>query len=185
MTLEKPWLYTFIFQDSWETVLWAILQWDWAWSWYDILSRKTVLTDHLLVTLGRPQLCTFIVQVCWETELTAVLLQDKALSWYDSVSGKMVLKRSFVSVPREALSLLIHYSGVQETVIQAILWETDLHSIFLGGRASSHYDSFSGKMVLKRLFVSDSGKTLALHIHCSVLLGYRALSHSSKRESFK
>ena len=40
-------------------------------------------------------------------------------------------------------------------------------------RASSQYGSFSGKMVLKRLFHGDTGKALALHAHCLGLSGGR------------
>ena len=49
--------------------------------------------------------------------------------------------------------------------------------------ALSHclYSSFNGNMVLKRLCISDTGEPLAVHIHCSVLLGDRG---SSQYESF-
>ena len=53
---------------------------------------------------------------------------------------------------------------------------------FPGDRASSQYDSFSGKMVLKRPFLSDTGKTLALHLQCVGVPGDRALN---KYDSFK
>ena len=39
-----------------------------------------------------------------------------------------------------------------------------------GDRALSH-DDFRGKMVLKGPFIGDAGEALALHVHCSDLLG--------------
>ena len=53
------------------------------------------------------------------------------------------------------------------------------------GRAASQYDSFSGKMVLKRSCVSGTGEHSTLHIYCSGLLEDRALSHSPRRQSFQ
>ena len=46
-----------------------------------------------------------------------------------------------------------------------------------GDTASSQYDSFGGKMVLKRPFFGDTGEASALYIHSSGLfLGDRAWS---------
>ena len=51
--------------------------------------------------------------------------------------------------------------------------------------ASGWCDSFSGKMILKRLFVGDTGEASPLHVHCSglrytehqaIFLGVRDLS---------
>ena len=79
-------------------------------------------------------LCSFI-QISWVTEL-----------WVkDSFTGKMVLKRPHIGVLGEALALHIHCSGFQETELWAIVWED---------RALRWYHSFSGKMVLKEVFVT-------------------------------
>ena len=54
----------------------------------------------------------------------------------------------------------------------------DFASLFrcLGDGGSSRYDSFSGKMVLKRPFIGDLGEALSLYVHCSDLLGDKASS---------
>ena len=62
-----------------------------------------------------------------------------------------VLKRPFPSVTGEALTLPVTCSGL------------------LGDRAFSQNRSFSGKMVLKRLYISDTWKPL--HVHCLGHLG--------------
>ena len=46
-----------------------------------------------------------------------------------------------------------------------------VHSALLGDGALGQYDSFSGKLILKRPFITDTGEALALQIHCLGLLG--------------
>ena len=76
----------------------------------------------------------------------------------------MVFKRLFISYTGKVSSLHSHCLGLRETELQAIL---------LGDRASSHYNSFSGKLVLKRPFLVTLGR---LSSFVQVLLG---------RQSFK
>ena len=54
--------------------------------------------------------------------------------------------------------------------------------------------SFSGKIVLKKPCIGDTGKASAVHVHCSdlqvtwlqaILQGDRALNYSLRRGSFK
>ena len=56
----------------------------------------------------------FIVQVILET----------ASDQYNSLGGKMVLARTFIADPGEDLVLHINHLSLQETELQAILWET-------------------------------------------------------------
>ena len=63
--------------------------------------------------------------------------------------------------------------------------ETKLWSNLPGDRPLRQYDSFSGRMFLKKLCVSDTGEDSALHINCSGLRETRALSSSARRQSFK
>ena len=52
------------------------------------------------------------------------------------------------------------------TFIVKASWRTVLQAILPGGIASSKYDSFSGKMFLKRLCIGNTGKVSTVHICC-------------------
>ena len=60
------------------------------------------------------------------------------------------------------------------TFIVQVSWGIELQTVLPGDRNLSQYDSFSGKMVLKRLCIGDTGEDSAECSHCSGLLGDRA-----------
>ena len=79
-------------------------------------------------------------------------------------------------------------------LIVQVFWETKLWGILQGDRALRPYDSFSGKMVLKGLFFTDTGEVLALHLLFrspgkrelwAVLPGDRASRFSPWKQSFE
>ena len=121
----------------------------------------------------------------------------------------MVLKRQFIGNPGGTSAFHVHCSGVLETELQPFSWKQSyrvntvllvvswvlkrlsisdtgrplhVHSGLLGDKALSQYNSFIGKMVLKRLCISDTGEH-CLYVHCSGLLGDRALSHSPRHRT--
>ena len=97
----------------------------------------------------------------------------------------MVLKRPCFGDTRKKSVVHILCSRLQETGLQLFSWETELWAIFPGNISFQWYDSFSGKMVLKRPFVGDPGKDSATHFfvqvswgieHQAILLEDRTLS---------
>ena len=110
--------------------------------------------------MGKPQLCMFIVQVSGrqifelfsqQRGLWALLPGDKAASWYNSFMARLFwIGHSLVILQKSLLCMW---------TVQ-VSWETAL----------SLYDSFSGKMILERPFISNPVEALALHVHCSGLL---------------
>ena len=76
----------------------------------------------------------------------------------------MFLKRPFLNDTDEASALQF---------IVRVSCETELQAIVLDDRPLSQFDSFSGKMVLKRLLIGDTGKLVHL---LSDLLGDRVSS---------
>ena len=63
------------------------------------------------------------------------------------------------------------------------LGETELQAVLLGDRASPQYDSISGKTVLKRPFIRDTGKASAHSLFRPK--GDRSSSCSPGRQSFE
>ena len=73
----------------------------------------------------------------------------------------MILKRLFIGDAGGDLTLYINYLGLPED------------------RALSQYKSVTWKVVLKRLFIGVTGKSL--HIHCSGLPGKQSLDDGVKK----
>ena len=99
---------------------------------------------------------------------------------------KIVLKRPSISNIVEDLVLHIHCSsllqtevwddmkdGLEKAVLQSLLGSLCFHYL---GLSRERVSNLIWKMVLKRPFFSDTMENLALHIHCSGLLGDRGLS---------
>ena len=115
------------------------------------------------------------------------LLGDRSSSWYNDFTWKMVLKGPIISDTGKKLCMFIVQVS-QKTDLQVDMkvclvkvinwwhWEASVHHCWdlLGDRALSWLSS-TQKMVLKRPFISDMGKTL-LHLHCSGLPGDRGWS---------
>ena len=89
-------------------------------------------------------------------------LGDSDLCLCDSFSGKMVLKRSCIGDTGDVL--VSTYSSLRSPVgvsFKLFSWETKLWVDI----------TLSSKVVLKRPCIRDTGEVLAVHIHCSGLLG--------------
>ena len=148
VALQMSWLWTLIVKVSWvqsfklfckETKLQVnmmVLVARWSWK------------GCSLVTLGKPRLYAFTVHISWE----------RASSWNCSFSWRMVLKgHSSVTLGKPQLcTFTVQVSGRQK--FESFPLETELWVVLLWDRASSWYDNFSGRMYLRRLFISDPGE---------------------------
>ena len=159
-------IFTFIAQVSLETELWVsmtVLLGILSWNCYSSVTLGSISSLWSLFRFpGKQSFEAFY----WETEpWTNMKLLVGRWSW-KSHSPVTLWK-----------PLHVHCSGLGEAENQVDMTVLVARwSILLGERASSWYDSFSWKMVLKKLFPGDTGETSALYIHCSSLLGDRASS---------
>ena len=124
-----------------------------------------------------------------ETELWAVLHGEAVLRRCDSFNGKMNRKSSFMDATGEASAHLFRSRedrasncSLGRQNLESFFPETELWAFPLGDVASSWNGSFSGKMVLQRLFPDD---TVEDSVHLFRSLGDSALYHSPRRQSFK
>ena len=110
---------------------------------------------------GEAELFRFIVWVSWETEL-------EFFSW-----------RTEIKVDTIVLVARWHWKGFSSvtlgkpqlcTFTVQVSSETEIWVVIWGHRAWSWYNNFSGKMVLKRPFVGDTGEALAVNVYCTHLL---------------
>ena len=113
-----------------------------------------------------------------ETELWAVLPQDAVSSQYDSFSGKIVWKKPFLSETWGDSAHLFRSQGDRDSShsprrqsFKPCSHDTELWAVLPQDAVSNQYDSFSGKMVLKRPFLSDTGED-STHLFSTVLASY-------------
>ena len=146
----------------------------------DRCSGKMVLKRPFLSNTGKdsfPHIHSLAVRDAKHWAILQGYRTSSHSPWETGLWVNMIFsKRPFVSDTDEALALHVQCSG---------LWEIAFWSVFQGGRALSWNDIFSGKMVLKRLSVGDTGGTLSFNILFSGVLGGWALRHSPKRQSFE
>ena len=102
-------IWQFYWQDGLEK---AIHQWHWVSAAHSFWcsGRQLWVSDSFREkkVLKRP----FFIELAKPSHVCSGPVGDRALNQYDSFSGKMVLKRPFLSDIGEALTQLIHCSGL-------------------------------------------------------------------------
>ena len=161
-----------------EIELRVILQEDRAFREYRSFRGKMVLKRLFISDTGKTSLCS-LFRSWWgrafshcpgrwsfeafsqEIEFRAIVAGDKALNQYDSLVENS-LEKAICQWHFVVSSLHVYCSDFMETDLWAIL---PIH------RAWNWYDTFSGKMTLKMLFIGATGKASSLNIHFSDIGG--------------